>query len=255
MVQWLSLLAQPATVIGIGLAALAILAMHGSGGAAVRWLSVILAVFYFALASPLGANLLVGVLEDRADRAEGCLEPPGPSGPGVFVVLAGGITGPAAGARDFERLKEGSLRRVLAAVRLAERFPASSVILSGGAGGPVREADLMAGLARAMGIADRRLRIDRDSDSTYESAVNLAPVLRGGPGAGVYLITSAMHMPRALATFRARGIAACPIPVDRQLIRPALHEMLIPQLSALVKSSAALHEILGQLAYRLTGRI
>src|SRR5690606_31208749 len=117
-----------------------------------------------------------GFLEEDGDRAEGCVEP---SGASVFVVLAGGITGTTASEDDFERLKEGSLRRVFAAARLARRAPESTVVMSGGAGGSIREADLMAGLASRMGVAERRISIDRDSTSTYESALNLAPALQG----------------------------------------------------------------------------
>ena len=71
----------------------------------------------------------------------------------------------------------------------------------------------------------------------------------------MHLVTSAMHMPRAAASFRRHGVDVCPVPVDRRRLRPAAHEALIPQVTALDKSTAAYHEIIGYVAYWATGRL
>lgn len=250
--DWILLFVQPATVAGIGLLVLAFLTFRDGSVMAVRCLAVGLVLVYFTFASPIGANTLVGLLEEAATPSADCAQP---SGASVFFVLAGGMTGEPASEKDYVRLKLASLRRVLGAARLARELPDSLLIMSGGAGRAVREADLMGSLAVTLGIGRDRIMVERESTSTYESAMRAPSILRTVPGRPVFLVTSAMHIPRALAVFRSSGIAACPYPLDWQQIYPAPAEAFLPQLSALVKGTAAFHELLGYAGYWLTGKI
>ena len=83
---------------------------------------------------------------------------------------------------------------------------------------------------------------------------------------GFYLVTSAMTMPRALAAFRHQGIDTIAAPAD---FTPGLDEdsrsgaselevdalNLLPIPHTLDDSSAALHEYMGLVLYRLAGWI
>ena len=65
----------------------------------------------------------------------------------------------------------------------------------------------------------------------------------------VYLVTSAFHMPRALASFRAKGLTVIPAPTG---IAPPVKLHLgdfIPRASSLLASYLALHEWGGRLWY------
>lgn len=254
MSAWVELVSQPVALVAWGLLAFAWRAARTPAPGPGRRAALALAVFYFAVATPLGANLLVGALEGAASRAPaGCAAQP----PGVIVVLAGGVSGRPASSADVGSLQLATFRRVLEALRLARGWPDVPVVLSGGSGERVREADLMASLATALGLPASRLVLERESRTTAEGAVNVARLLsaRGQAAAPVHLVTSALHMPRAAAAFRRQGLEVCPAAVDRRLVRPAPEEALLPQITALEKSTAAFHEALGYLVYWATGRL
>ncbi len=217
---------------------------------------------YLVLATPLGSSLLVAPLEDHVTPARDC-DPLRPDA--IVVVLAGGMGGEAARGLDTTRLSAASLRRTLAAARLAHEAPGLAFVLSGGiavapgraAAGDVRESDLMRALMVELGVQPERLVLERESRNTWENATGSAKLLARGPWQGrrTYLVTSALHMPRAAATFRKAGIDVCPLPADRRA-EPLVYPLaLTPQPGALENSFAALHEIVGLLGYAFAGRL
>jgi uncharacterized SAM-binding protein YcdF (DUF218 family) len=253
VLEWLELLVQPVAVVGWGLVAIAWLARRGAP--ALRWGTIALALGYFALATPLGANGVTGALERAATTAADACGPAADRG--AIVVLAGGMTGHPSSPDDIARLQVESIRRVFEAVSLARSAGEAPVIVAGGSGGPVREADLMASLASAQGLAPERVLLERESRTTAEAASHVASLLtqRRLEAVPVRLVTSALHMPRAAAAFRRRGLAVCPVPVDTRFVWPALHAALVPQATALEKSTAAWHELVGYAVYWATGRL
>lgn len=246
---WFELLTAPVALVAWGLLLVTLLLWRGQSPAVFR-LSLALLLLYLAAATPLGANALAGALESRAHR-DAC---PRDGIPTAIVVLAGGVRGDPERATAVDRLRLATLRRTLAGARLARLHPDWRVIVSGGEGGKVSEADLMATLLDQLGIGGGRVLRDSRSRSTWESAVDVTRLARGLGILRLMLVTSAMHMPRAAAAFRARGLALCRYPVDYRHIRPGLPGALIPQISALAKTHRALHEIVGYAWYRLQGR-
>jgi len=205
------------------------------------------------VSSPLGANLVVGALERPGTGGVDC-NPAAVNG--VVIVLAGGMSGLPSSTEEFSRLHEPTLRRTIEGVHLAAGASDSRLIMSGGAGGEVREADLMAGFARALGFPGPRIQLERTSETTHESAQAVAAMLRNEPAKRtITLVTSAMHMRRAQATFQHAGVKVCPYPVDFQKVEPRVYEMLIPQISSLNKSVRAYHEALGLFIYWMTGKV
>lgn len=211
-----------------------------------RVATLALTLLYFLLSMPLTANLALGELEHVARQDQHCGPPPAGS---IFIVLAGGIEGHPAQATDFTKLKLQSMRRLMSATLIALRIPNSRLLLSGGAGGRWREADLMGALAEQMGFPAARIQLDRASRTTYQSAQSVAKILSGDPKIPRYLVTSADHMPRAYMAFSHSGQRVCALPVDFNAIDQPPYEMLTPQLSALTKMARALHEYIGILFY------
>jgi uncharacterized SAM-binding protein YcdF (DUF218 family) len=251
----LELLSAPVALVAWGLLALVALSRRGDASAAARRVSLAVAVLYLAAAMPHVANRTVAALEDApVPAARGCSDP---AAPRAIVVLAGGMSGTPATSDDIASLHLATVRRVVGAARLARASPEATLLLAGGGGELVREADVMASLATALGVPLPRLILERESRTTAEAAANVARLLaRERPGAGpVVLVTSAMHMPRAAAAFRRQGVELCPVRVDRRRLRPGLLEGLIPQVTALEKSTAAWHEAIGYAAYWATGRL
>lgn len=210
-----------------------------------------LTVLYFAAGSPFVANGLLHGWERQATRT--C--PPPPAG-SILLVLAGGIDGLPGDEDTFERLKDASFRRTVAAIRLAKASPGTTLLFSGGSGEEVREADVMGRLALEMGVSPERILTERASRNTFDNARQSKALLQAkGLTGPTYLITSALHMPRARATFASAGWRLCEYPVDYRTIHVDRLAALVPQASALNKLTEVVHELLGYFAYKATGKI
>ena len=240
---------EPTTWIGVLLALLTMQAWRQAARSRSRrglaWGSSTLLVLYLGVATPLGANALLRPLEDAARRAgQDCAGQEAP--PDVAVLLAGGVSPGATGASDYEFLSEASLRRSIAAAQWAKEDGSRRLWISGGWGEPP-EAELMARLITDLGVARDRLTLDRSSVNTGQTAAWAAQRLQAEGRRAVVLITSADHMLRAQAEFTRRGLAVCARPLEFRHVAPLFPGHLIPQISALTKSTRALHEYLGRL--------
>lgn len=258
MIEVLSKLVSPPVLIAEGLVALVVVAVRSRHRPSIAVASAVL-LGYFFLATPISATRLVAMLENAAPRPSRCEQVPPDA---IVIVLAGGMKGGVRAANEMTALSDWSLHRVLAAAQVAKAMPRAEFILSGGhalgrlAPG-ARESDLMRSLMLELGVGAERLTLERDSRTTWENATETARLVsaRGWRAKQTYLLTNAMHMPRALATFRKAGIDACPIAVDRRAEPLEFPGALIPNAGALANSLAALHEVVGLAGYLATGRI
>jgi uncharacterized SAM-binding protein YcdF (DUF218 family) len=103
-----------------------------------------------------------------------------------------------------------------------------------------------------MGVVAGRTLYERESRTTYENAALGAAV----PGVDMtqrwLLITTASHMPRALATFRAVGWNVTPYPVAyRSGSRPRWTDYSLARGAA--RLQLVLHEIVGMGAFTAVG--
>jgi uncharacterized SAM-binding protein YcdF (DUF218 family) len=199
--------------------------------------------------TPLGANLLVAWVESAAPRAEDCLAPT----PQAIVVLSGGLDREPAAASDLNALASSTVRRLVAGSELYTRTPGASVYISGGGPFTIPESVVMRELALRMGIAASAIRIETTSQNTLGNAYDLQ-ALSPPPPKRVWLVTSSLHLPRAMRTFAAAGFDACGYPADSQYVAPDSVGYLLPQASAAKKSEAALHEIIGTMRDALRGK-
>ncbi|GIK96177.1 MAG: membrane protein [Alphaproteobacteria bacterium] len=172
------------------------------------------------------------------------------------VVLGGGVYRP-----PMEELAGAQLNsaadRIAALVVLGQRYPAARLIYTGGDSslfGDVREADLVEALLRRMGFDVGRVQFERNSRNTHENAVNTMALAAPKPDETWLLVTSAIHMPRAVGVFRAAGWNAIPVPVDIRNKQEFGLLDLGPSLSGRLSGiDLALHEWAGLVAYRVLG--
>jgi uncharacterized SAM-binding protein YcdF (DUF218 family) len=176
------------------------------------------------------------------------------------IVVLGGAVGAPLPPRLYVDLHGGS-DRVLHAARLYRAGKAPLLIVSGGNVFPESrvgpEADYIAELLRQWGVARDAIVIEGASRNTRENALETRKILSGRGKRTVLLVTSALHMPRALATFRTAGVDASPAPTDFRLVdsdRPQVFAWL-PSAGALEATTAAMHEWLGLAYYRWKGWI
>jgi uncharacterized SAM-binding protein YcdF (DUF218 family) len=147
-----------------------------------------------------------------------------------------------------------TLQRVRYAAALHRRT-GLPVLTSGGV--PARDVEPIAeSMARTMEQelgATVRWRENRSAD-TWENARFSADLLREAGVRRILLVTHAFHMPRALHCFRAQGLEVVAAPTAFR--GPAWEDLrsLKPSWSGMRDSSLALHEHLGMLWYRLSGR-
>lgn len=202
--------------------------------------------------SPIGPALLL-VLEDR-------FPPPQLAEPIAGIVMLGGaIDAHITAERGQSTLNEAG-ERVTAMAALSRRFPQARLLLSGGASHvlttqPATESAVARDLLVDLGVAPSRIEMEERSRDTCENARESQRIVEPQSGEQWLLVTSAAHMPRAVACFRAVGFPVIPYPVDYRtqgaanLRRPAVS--IADGLQAL---DLAAHEWLGLVVYRLLGR-
>jgi uncharacterized SAM-binding protein YcdF (DUF218 family) len=173
------------------------------------------------------------------------------------IVVLGGAVEPAISRTYGETAFNGSVARVLGGIALARRHPEAKLALVSGEGSflPIGYSEARATLSFVVeeGIAPARILLEERSRSTHENAVYAKEMIHPAPAEKWVLITSAYHMPRAVAAFRAVGWAVIPYPVDYKVdpetgLRPDFS--LIDGLSA---TTLAGKEWAGLLGYRLMG--
>ena len=202
---------------------------------------------------PLG-DVLAIPLEDRFPQWNPASGPP--SG---IVVLGGVINAEIATRRGGSGLSDAA-ERLTAAADLARRYPATRVVFTGGNGaliadGPI-EADFAIRFLQSLGVARGRIIIERRARNTIENAAFTKQLVAPAAGERWLLVTSAMHIPRAIGVFREAGFPVEAYPVDYQTV--GWDDLLkIPGslMGGIRLTDAAVHEWLGLFAYWITGRL
>ena len=181
----------------------------------------------------------------------------------AIVVLSGGILGRMPPRPSVEVGDAGD--RLLYGVALYRQGAAPRIVVTGnvatGGTAPRPAADDMAELLAILGIPHQAIVTETRSENTHDHAVNLCPMLATQGIHRVLLVTSALHMPRAVGVFRRTcpGLEVIPAPTDfRAPYDPPMpwyrrSVSLLPTPRALVDFSDGAHEYLGLIYYRLRG--
>jgi uncharacterized SAM-binding protein YcdF (DUF218 family) len=173
----------------------------------------------------------------------------------AIVVLGGGMRAvpPAWPYPDLNSAAD----RVWHAARLYKLQKAPRIIASGGLvweNDHRPEAEVMQEFLLDLGVPAAAILLERRSRNTRENAVFTAQLLQAQGIARVLLVTSALHMPRALAAFHAAGIDAIAAPTDFEVVPAAKNPLRwLPDADALEQNTRALKEYLGYWVYRWRG--
>jgi len=128
----------------------------------------------------------------------------------------------------------GSLARAAEAARIATRHPGARLVVTGAS---KAEYDI----ARRLGPQGAFL-IEPNARNTYQNAVFTKRLVEPRAGERWIVVTSAVHMPRAMGAFASAGFSVEPWPIyDLNGSGPSV-------------ASAVEHEVLGLLAYFVLGR-
>jgi uncharacterized SAM-binding protein YcdF (DUF218 family) len=238
-------------LISIGIAGLVLLLTR------FQWLAswlVVTSVVLIAVAglSPLGNDLILP-LEQRFPPWD-----PSRGPPDGIVVLGGAILPDISAARGVVALGQAA-ERITVTAELARRYPNARIIYCGGSNSlivdRIPEAPFAVRELEALGVAHGRVTAEEQSRNTIENAVFARLIAQPKPGEHWILITSAYHMPRAMAAFRAAGFPVEAYPVDWRTRGPL--DALRPfgwLDDGLTQTDIAVHEWVGLLVYWATGK-
>ena len=243
--------ALPSNLIATLLALGAILLVIGRRrlGAVLSVLGVVLLLV--AGYSPLSTVLLLSLSERFPAWHAGGPDPDG------IIVLGGAIDSDVSEARGTTEF-DGAAERIVAMIELARRFPHARIIYSGGSGSlfeGASEAPIAARLLEGFGVAPERIVQEGRSRTTGENATFTRDLVAPKAGQRWLLVTSAFHMPRAVAVFRAAGFDVEAYPVDWRSRGWIDATTPIDRLSrGLSQSDVVVHEWIGLLMYWVAGR-
>ncbi|MEX1198170.1 MAG: ElyC/SanA/YdcF family protein [Pseudohongiellaceae bacterium] len=181
------------------------------------------------------------------DESRGELAPPD-----AVVVLGSGWR-PQQPWSDTARLGEGSALRLMEGIRLWRQRPELTLAVTGASrrAGEQPVARGYASAAESLGVSrDRLLVLDTPTDTGLEARAVRDAL---GEGARIVLVTSASHMPRAVAHFRAAGLnpLAAPTHYLAGRVDPGQLSYWVPSSADLRKTERVLYEWMGRLAVQL----
>jgi uncharacterized SAM-binding protein YcdF (DUF218 family) len=172
------------------------------------------------------------------------------------VVLAGGhISDPELPL--LSQINSSPLVRLIEGIRIYRNYPGAKLLLSGGgAFDPIYEAEVMASVAREMGVPERDIILETKSRDTKDEAMFIKPIVGNEP---FVLVTTASHIPRSMALFKKLGMDPIPSPIghsvrDSDGQGPIIFS-IFPSTSNLKKSELAIYEYLGMTWAKLRGQM
>lgn len=181
--------------------------------------------------------------------------PPLPAHVDGILILGSGFDSALLKARGVPQANEGAYRLVEGYIAARHR-PEARVVFSGGSGAlhgaPYSEAETARTVLLDLGLDPARLTLEARSRNTYENILFSKQIVKPKPGQVWLLATAAAHMPRAMAIAREQGWPMLPWPTD-YITSPDSGGSWFGY-SGLGLADYAVHEWVGMIAYRLTGK-
>jgi uncharacterized SAM-binding protein YcdF (DUF218 family) len=174
------------------------------------------------------------------------------------VVLGGALESGDIQQGHSQAQLNSSAERMTAPVAMLRTNPHLRVIFTGGEASlftkGLLEADRAHLFFENMGLRTTQVEYESESRTTYENAEFTAKLPNTDIRQRWLLVTSAWHMPRSMATFVKAGwnVTAYPVDFHTGVSTPWMEYSMVQGVS---RWQLVLHELLGLLAYRLTGRL
>jgi uncharacterized SAM-binding protein YcdF (DUF218 family) len=174
------------------------------------------------------------------------------------VIVLGGSLSPTSSTVWDQVEINSSGERVFAFISLAKRFPDAKLVFTGGNGSlsqqDFKEADIAQYFVNSLGISNSRVIYERNSRNTYENVIYSKSLAQPDSGENWLLVTSAIHMPRAVGLFCKQDWPVIPYPVDHNTIPGQLLRVEFNFSENLNFFTRTIHEWIGLLAHRLSGK-
>jgi len=208
-------------------------------GRRARGIAALLVILFGLLPS---ARLLIRPLEQR-------FPVPADPGPVDGIVVLAGAESAALSALYGQPLVNHRADRLTTFLMLAHRFPEARLVHSGDTA-PASQSAAARELLLGAGINPARIVFENRSRNTCGSPAAIREMVEVQPTQRWLLVTSAYHMPRAMACFRADGWDVTPYPTD---FRTGAEPLSFELTDNLANLDEAAHEWVGLAYYRLRG--
>ena len=185
------------------------------------------------------------------------------------IVVLGGATEAPEYPRTMVEFNSAA-DRIFKAAELYQQGAADHILLSGGGyivwldTRTVSQAQEMADILDLLGIPEEALWLEEESANTYENALFSHEILSEKGISKIYLVTSAMHMPRSVALFEYQGFEVVPVPADFSVTQATWDKLfhgtwetiilnMVPNASSIKQTSNVMKEYIGLFVYKLKG--
>ena len=220
-----------------------------------RLLVAYIVVLYLVM-TPIGANVLVYSLSRGLGQIQTREQARGAD---TIVILSGGVGTIRAGGVVLTELSTPSTLRVLEAARVYKLIGARLVIVSGGVADERVELEpesrhMAEALVKA-GVPPADIALDVEAKDTFDHPRTVRPILEAHHVRQFVIVTSPMHMRRALAVFRKAGFD--PVPSVTLLRSDHLKPppLFVPNDDSLELSDASIYDYAGWVYYWMRGRL
>lgn len=201
-------------------------------------------LFYIVFTSDFIPNLLIKSFEDRSipfsyNYKKGKFETNE-----KYICILGSSNRSDTTYCLSEILNNSSMKRLIEGLLISYNINDPQIILSGGSSEfeEYTNAEAMLKLISSLNISTKNIIIEKKSKDTFEQAMNIKDIIGGKP---VILVTSALHMPRAIKIFKNVGITVIPAPTDylRNNINNSVFWSLRPKSINIKRLEALFYEI------------
>lgn len=219
----------------------------------IRWrkrLATKIVIFAFVLlvivSTPFIPNLLVKSLENRHPvvSVKKLLKA---ARPVHILILGGGHTNDELLPAN-DQISNVALGRLVEGIRLHRQIPGSLLITSGYGGREgVTQAQVLLNAAVLIGVEPSEIRMQENPENTWMEATEYRRLF--GDTKSLVIVTSAIHMPRAMYLFRKAGLNPMAAPTNHLFKKGKRFNywFWIPSAGNIEKMEAVIHEYVGLL--------
>ena len=214
-----------------------------------KWLVTCAAAWFIIISTPMLPNILVNSLEDRfnpvfVDELED-------KEAQYHIIVLGGGHGYDERLPANSLLSLTALGRLSEGIRLHRKLPNSKLVLSGfSASGRTTQAEMLQQAALLLGVNEASMILQKEPGNTYEEAQTYAK--NYGNTYPVILVSSAIHMPRAVMLFERFGVEVSASPANYRLRGSWKRKWIgLPSTGNIDNLRAAFYEYAAILKYRL----
>lgn len=214
------------------------------------WYSLIIGTgFLFLLSISPVSNALIYCLESQ-------YQPPPKeviSKADIIVILNGGVSSSGVFRKNPEPSR-ATYSRIFNGVEIFKESGAKVLLMSGAGDINCRGDNTMKNLAVALGIQADKIIVESKSCNTFEHVVELSKIFPPERNMRIGIVTSALHIPRAIWAFQKKypkdSIIPLPVGYTYSPHRYGI-DSFIPSTHVLSRSSDAIHELIGMIVYKI----